>query len=252
MVGEFFHKISSAVTGQNSGARTHRPPAALVLGQKVGYLSALEVFRDLNMEEMDWLDRVTTSITCEKGRVIYRPGESGEVLYLLKNGAVELYRLSSEGKKLVLTRLTEHTFFGEMSILGQGMYDSFAEAVEPSVLCAMSRSDVEALLLTKPVVGLRLLQALSRRLLDVEATLEDMAFRSVIARMASLLLRLMRQQDSATISGLTHQELAELAGTFRETATQALNQLRADGLIEIGRARISIRDVEGLTRVAQA
>ncbi len=249
MVGELFGKLTSAVRPGRT-RRVANGPSELMPGQKLGYLSALEVFQDLSQAEMQWLDRTTTSITCEKGRVIYRPGEAGEVLYLLKKGAVDLYRLSSEGKKLVIAHLAEQTFFGEMSILGHKMYDTFAEASQASILCAMSRTDVEQLLLTKPVVALRILNVIGRRLVDIEQVLEDLAFRDVRSRIASVLLRLSDQQGGPTVSGMTHQELAEMAGTFRETATQALNQLRSDGLIAIGRTRIEILDAEGLARAA--
>ena len=176
------------------------------LSRKVGYLSAVEVFKDLTPDEMEWLGRVTTEVTCEKGRIIYTPGESGQVLYLLKKGAVDLYRLSPEGKKLVTAHLRAGTFFGEMSVLGQGMYDSFAGAAEPAVLCAMSQVDVERLLLTKPIVALRLLQVIGGRLLDAQTALEDLAFKKVSARIAALLLRLAAQQDGVTVAGLTHQD----------------------------------------------
>lgn len=252
MVGGFLKRFSGGAQGPKPKPAVWERAGTITPAQKVGYLSAQDVFQDLTPEDMAWLDRATTTVTCEKGRVIYQPGESGEVLYLLKRGAVDLYRLSPEGKKLIIAHLGDQTFFGEMSILGQGMYDTFAEASQPCVLCAMTRSDVERLVMNKPVVALRLLQALGQRVLDMQAVLEDLAFRSVTARMASLLFRLSRQQGSMTVEGLTQQELADMAGTFRETATQSLNQLKARGLIEIGRTRITIVDAPGLAVIAQA
>ena len=217
---------------------------------KVGYLSALDVFRDLSREELAWLGSVTVQTSCDAGQVIYTPGQSGEVLYLLKRGSINLYRLSLEGHKLLIARLAEHTFFGEMSILGQGMYDTFAEAAEPCLLCAMSRADVERLVLAKPIVGLRILQILGERLLQAHVLLEDMAFRKVTSRVAALLLRLAEQQHSRSVVGYTHQDLADMAGTFRETVTEALNHLKAGQLIEIGRARIELLDFSGLQNAA--
>jgi CRP-like cAMP-binding protein len=79
-----------------------------------------------------------------------------------------------------------------------------------------------------------------------------MAFKGIPARLASLLLRLAAERDSHDIVGLTHQDLAETIGTYRETATQVLNDMKAQGLIEIGRKRISILDVERLAEVARS
>lgn len=226
-------------------------PTSGRISDKLGYLSAQDIFKDLYKEEIEWLDRITVQITCEKGRTIYSPGQSGEVLYLLKKGKVELYRLSLDGRKLVTARLGEQTFFGEMSLWGQGMYDSFAEALTDCVLCAMSRSDVERLLLTKPIVGLRVLQVIGKRLLDANSTLEELAFKRLAARVAALLLRLSQEQGNSTVSGLTHHELAEMVGSTRETVTQVLNDMKAQGLLDIGRGHLCVLDSAGLQRVAE-
>ncbi len=79
-----------------------------------------------------------------------------------------------------------------------------------------------------------------------------MAFKGIPARLASLLLRLSAERNSPDILGMTHQDLAETIGTYRETATQVLNDMKLQGLIEIGRKRISICDPERLAEVARS
>lgn len=220
--------------------------------EKMRYLSELTVFQDLSAREMEDLNRITTMSTMPKGRVFYRPEEPGEVLFILKEGRVQLYRISPEGKKLVITTLGSHTLFGEMALLGAKMHNTFAEAVEDCLICVMSRNDLERLILSKPQVALRILEITGRRLRDAEERLENMAFKGIPARLASLLLRLAAEQGSNEITGFTHQDLAESVGTYRETATQVLNDLKADGYIEIGRKRITILDAAGLSAVAES
>jgi CRP-like cAMP-binding protein len=220
--------------------------------EKMKYLSELFVFQDLSPREMEELNRITTMSTVSKGRVFYRPEEPGEVLFILKEGRVQLYRISPEGKKLVITTLGPHTLFGEMALLGAKMHNTFAEAVEDCLICVMSRADLERLILNKPQVALRLLDITGKRLREAEERLENMAFKGIPARLASLLLRLSEEQGSEEIVGLTHQDLAESVGTYRETATQVLNDLKSEGLIEIGRKRIVILDVERLEEVAES
>ena len=224
-----------------------QPPA-----EKMRHLSELEVFQDLTSREMEELNRITTMSTVSKGRVFYRPEEPGEVLFILKEGRVQLYRISPEGKKLVITTLGPHTLFGEMALLGTKMHNTFAEAVEDCLICVMSRPDLERLILSKPQVALRILDITGKRLREVEERLENMAFKGIPARLASLLLRLAGEQGSDEIVGLTHQDLAESVGTYRETATQVLNDLKSQGLIDIGRKRISISDRELLMDVAES
>lgn len=216
--------------------------------EKIGYLRSNELFRDLNEKEMEELDRVTSMTTCARGRIFYTPGETGEVLFLLKRGRVQIYRLSADGKKLVIATLAPGTLFGEMALIGQGMYNTFAEAVEPCTLCAMSRRDVEWLVAKFPKVGIRLLEIMGRRLTEAETRLESLAFKSIPSRLASLLLQLAQNN---CVEGRTHQDFAEMIGTYRETVTQTLNDFKAQGLIEISRKQIEIRDEARLKQLAE-
>jgi CRP/FNR family transcriptional regulator, cyclic AMP receptor protein len=220
--------------------------------EKLGYLSDIEMFRDLSDRDMSELERVTTMTSVQRGRVFYRPEEVGEVLFLLKEGRVQLYRISPEGKKLVIATLGPGTLFGEMALLGQQMHNTFAEALDDCLIYVMSRADLERLILNKPSVGLHVLEITGRRLRDAEERLEDMAFKGIPARLASLLLRLAADRSSNAITGLTHQDLAETVGTYRETATQVLNDMKADGLIDIGRKRIDILDPDRLQELAES
>ncbi len=217
---------------------------------KIGYLSEIEIFQDLTPREIQEIDRITTISQVQKGKVFYRPEETGEILFILKKGRVQLYRISAEGKKLVITTLGPGTLFGEMALLGQQMHNAFAEATDDCHICVMSRTDLERLFLNKPMVALRVLEITGRRLREAEKRLEDMAFKGIPARLASLLLRVRLEQNSDEIEGLTHQDLAETVGTYRETATQVLNDLKVQGLIEIGRKRITILDPQRLQAVA--
>ncbi len=218
---------------------------------KLEALQDIEIFRDLSRHEVAELDRQITMSTCRAGRVFYGPQDHGQVLFLLKRGRVQIYRISPEGKKLVIAQLGPGAIFGEMSLVGQGMHNSFAEALEDCTLCVMSRADLERMLLEKPRVALRFMEAMAHRLRAAESQLEEIAFRSIPARLASLLLRLAGEQDRGTrVEGYTHQDLAEMVGTYRETATQTLNQLKARGWIEIERKRIHLLDLPALRRQA--
>lgn len=217
------------------------------LRDKIGYLSAMELFHDFTPDEMQEIDRATRMQTCAAGRVFYMPGETGEVLFILKKGAVQIYRMSPEGRKLVIAKLPAYSFFGEMSCIGQGMYDTYAEATEESLICTMSRHDVERLLLAKPKVALRILEAVGQRVVDAERQLEEIAFKGLIPRLASLLLR---EAKGNEVNGLSHQDIAERLGVYRETVTSALNELKTADLIDIGRKKITIVNRSRLERAA--
>lgn len=220
--------------------------------RKLKYLSTIDVFRDLSLDELAEMDRRITMSTCEPGKIFYMPEDSGEVLFLLKKGRVQLYRLSPAGKKLVVATLGPGAIFGEMSLVGQGMHNTFAESIDECMLCVMSRADVERLMREKPKVALRIVEAIGQRLTHMERRLEEIAFKSIPARLASLLLRLAHEQGGDQVQGYTHQDLGEMLGTYRETVTQTLNEFKSDGLIEIGRKKIILRDPSRLEELAES
>ena len=218
---------------------------------KLKYLSHIQLFRDLSPHELAEMDRQITMSTCQAGRIFYMPEDSGEVLFLLKKGRVQLYRIAPNGKKLIVATLGPGAVFGEMSLVAQGMHNTFAEAVDDCVLCVMSRSDVERLMREKPEVAFRFVEALGSRLTQLESQLEDIAFKSIPSRLSHLLLELAGEQSQdVCISGYTHQDFSEMLGTYRETITQTLNDFKTDGLIEIGRKQIVLCDVDSLKALA--
>ncbi len=227
------------------------PAPALEVGElksKIGYLSVMDLFRDLKMEDMKEVDRATVMFKCPAGRIIYTPGETKEVLFLLKKGAVQIYKMSSAGRKLVISEIGPMSFFGEMGCIGQGMYNTFAETIKEALVCTMSRADVERLLLSKPKIALRMLEVMGRRMMHVEQQLEEVAFKGIVPRVASLLLR---EAEGDEVRGLTHQEIADRLGAYRETTTNALNALKKAGIITLGRREVVIKDRYRLGRIAE-
>ena len=205
----------------------------------------MDIFRDLEPEAMTAFEHQTEIRTCRKGQILYSQEDRAEVLFLLKRGRVQLYRLTPSGKRLELAVIEPGTFFGEMPWLGESLRHTFAEAVEDSLICVMSRTDVEQLMLKKPHVALRMVEVLGRRLALCEARLEEMAYRSVPARIAAVLLRLSQGQKDEVVP-ITHQELGDMIGALRESVTKVLDEFQRAGLVELSRGRVILRDVAGL------
>lgn len=220
---------------------------------KLTYLSNIEIFQDLSTGELEEMDRQITMSSCEPGKIFYMPEDTGEVLFLLKKGRVQLYRISPNGKKLVVSTLGPGTIFGEMSLVGQGMHNTFAESVDECLLCVMSRADVERLMQDKPMVAFRFVEALGDRVTRLESQLEEIAFKSIPSRLASLLLQIAEEQGIKNrVTGYTHQDLGEMLGTYRETITQTLNDFKAERLVEISRKQVVLLDLDRLEILAES
>lgn len=146
-----------------------------------------------------------------------------------------------------------------MALLGQRLHQSYAEALSPCLLCLMSREDVKGMLLSDPRIAARIAEILGQRLISAEQRLSDFAFKSLPERLASLLLqlarppkaRLFRPAPTAPEVRYTHEALAEMAGTYRETATKILNEFQSYGLIELKRGCVILRDEGGLRALSE-
>src|SRR5262249_1107757 len=137
------------------------------------------------------------------------------------------------------------TFFGEMPLLGESLRHAFAEATEDALVCVMSRADVERLIRGRPEVALRMIEVLGQRLARSEARLEELAYRSVPARGAAVMLRLSSGYEFEVIA-ITHEELGDMIGALRESVTKTLDEFQAQGLVKLARGRIYLLDVAGL------
>jgi len=219
--------------------------------EEASFLAHCDIFGHLNSAEVSALERIMTVITCPPGRIFYRPGDQGSTLFLLNTGRVQLYHLSTDGRKLVTATLGAGTYFGEQPLLGQRVYTSFAEAIEPSQVGVMTSHDVENLLTQKPEIALALLRVMGQRLVQLEAQLIDTTFKGTPARLATLLLQLAHQQgNTLVVEGLSHEELAERLGVYRETVSTALRELKDMGAIALGRKHITISEPARLQEIA--
>lgn len=216
---------------------------------KLHYLTKTDIFCDLGPEELQEVAHAATMTTCPAGRIFYSPNERAEVLFILKKGHVQLYRMSDEGRKLVIATLGPGTIFGEMALTGLGMYDAFAEATEEALICILNRGDLEKILMSKPKVAVRLLDLMGKRLRETEERLEQTLFQDVPSRLAALLLRL-RTETGSDVIEMTHEQLAEHLGVYRETVTAALSNLRKEDLISVGRKQVQLSDLPGLQKRA--
>jgi CRP/FNR family transcriptional regulator, cyclic AMP receptor protein len=136
--------------------------------------------------------------------------------------------------------------FGEMALLGQRMYDNYAEALDEAHTCVMDRADARRLL-SDPCIAARIVEVLGRRLMAMEQRLSEVVFSDVPRRVAAALCTAGRRPSPAAQGGtihltVTHSQVAELAGTSRETATKALDDLDGQGLLRLSRGRITIVD----------
>jgi CRP/FNR family cyclic AMP-dependent transcriptional regulator len=211
-------------------------------------MSEVDIFADLDESEMDAMAEAAPMKAYATGDLIYSPHQPLEALFILKKGRIRIFRVSADGRALTTAIINPGTIFGEMVIVGQRMHDSFAEALDDVVVCVMTRADVQRLLLGDQRIAARISATLGKRLAEVEQRLSDAVFKSVPERLAGTLAVMgsPRPLGRGLQVQLTHEQLAALAGTSRETTTKVLGEFAEQGLISLGRGRITILDAAAL------
>ncbi len=222
-------------------------------------LAEVDIFCDLSEKEMEAIAKAAPMKTYHAGEILYSPTQPSEVLFILKRGRVRVFRVSADGRALTTAIITPGTIFGEMVLLGQHMYDNYAEALDDVTVCVMSRADVHKFLLTDARIAARITAILGRRLADLEQRLSDSVFKTVAQRIATTLDTLTAAQPPTSPLrpggrhpqiALTHEQLAALAGTSRETCTKVLRDYADHGLIRLARGRITVLDTDRLKDAA--
>lgn len=212
-------------------------------------LRDVEIFRDLTLDEIMELEEHCHFREVASNTVFYESQEAGETVFFIRDGRVRLYHLSAEGKTYTTAILEAGAFFGEITLHpGSPPDDSYAETVTDCTIGLISRAAVEAFLLADCRIARRVIEVLEKRLIEAERRLSDLVLKNIPSRLVSLLLRFARKNDSTAVN-LTHEELAQLLGTRRETVTRILNELHHQNLIELRRGRVTLLDAERLEKI---
>ncbi len=228
---------------------------AAATGDDIWCMAEVDIFADLSEAEMEAIAAAAPMKAYSAGELLYSPHQPVETLFILKKGRVRIFRVSPEGRALTTALIAPGTVFGEMVLLGQQMHDHFAEALDAVVVCVMSRADVHRFLLSDPRIAMRISEILGRRLAELERRLSDAVFKSVPQRIAATLALLAREQQKRSLGrgvqvALTHEQIAALTGTSRETATKVLGEYAERGLLRLGRGKVTVLDPGAITAEA--
>jgi CRP/FNR family transcriptional regulator, cyclic AMP receptor protein len=189
-------------------------------------------------------------ITRRKARsVIATPKELFNNMYVLMEGNVNVICVSEKRKRLVISTLGAGAIFGYGALTGETGTQLSVEAVEDVTLWTIPAAMARAALERYPIITWGLLQTYGERLVQVEETLEEMAYCKLPRRLAGLLLDL-ADHMTGLLEGYSHQTLADYMGTYRETVSSVLRDFRSQGMITVSYRRILIKDREGLADIA--
>ena len=219
----------------------------------VELLRKVPLFSGLEKEDLATLASIVSRKEFGKKETLFHQGDPGEEFMILTEGSVKVELMNSEGKELTLTILTPFQFLGELALLDDVPRSATVVSMESSVLLSVNKRDFARLLESYPRMSIPMLRQLTRRVRVLTDDIASMAFLDSYSRVTRKILNLGEEMGQTNAEGhilidrpLTHQQLANLVGTTRETVTKILNEMKDNGLLDIRRHRITILDREEL------
>ena len=193
------------------------------------------------------------------GDAIYREGEHGDALYVLISGVVKLFRPYSGSKEATLRLLKPWDIFGHLAFTGEARQRAYAEAVTECKITKVPKIFMERAIRREPRAALKMMTLLELRLVQYEELVKCLLPRETESRLANLLPLLANKFGDRDVDGrvtinlrLTHQDLAAMVASTRESVTKVLNDMRSRGVVEIESGRIVIKDHNALERISGA
>lgn len=222
------------------------------LHETIAFLQRIPLFEGLMADHLGSLAELMVERTYKRGSAIFHEEDVGDALYIVRSGKVKIYRVAEDGREKTLAILGEGEFFGEMALLDGGPRSAIAEALSTTQLLALYRADFQEFVASNPAVALGMIKVLSMRLRQANAQVMDAIFRDVRGRVSRTLLALAARYGTDVPGGqkidvkLTHQELANLVGTARETVSRILAEMQDAGLVRVEGRNLILVDSQQL------
>lgn len=222
---------------------------------KLWYLENFSLMRTLPLKELLKLNSSTKMKEAEKNHVIYFADEPANSIFLIKRGRVKITKIAPNGKEMILAILGPGDLFGEMAIAGQDIREETAEATEDTLLCLMTADVINELMQGNSSFGISVLKFVGLRLKKLQNKFESVIFKTADDRVKSFIRDFADEHGTAVIGNsnekeirlkLTHEEIAKLTATSRQTVTTVFNELENQGVILYDRSRIFIKDLSKL------
>ncbi len=188
----------------------------------------------------------------ERGEYVYMPDAASDTIYFIAEGRVRIGSTSEEGKEIIKAILNRGEVFGELSLVGEHKRRDYAVAIEDVKLCAIKSSEMTSLIKDHGSLSMFFMKMMGSKVLEMENRLESLVFKDSRSRIVEYLVELVRKNGQrvgyewVVRNFNTHQEIANLTATSRQTVTTVLNELRASEIITFNRKRLLVRDLDKL------
>ncbi len=211
----------------------------------VSLLERVPLFAELSEDELDRIAAVAVPRSFPRGVRVFHEGDTSDACYIVRSGDLRVTREHSDGRAIALATLASGDIFGELAMLDGGSRSASVETLADSELLALPAQDVRRLLAKHPDIAVKLIVALVRRLRETNERVARQSFQTVPSRVAGVLAQLVAEdalpegREGITVR-MTQADLAQLAGTSRESVSRFLATLERAGVVTVGRGRVTV------------
>ena len=212
------------------------------------FLRRIPVFEDLDPADLAMIDRVTTERRIDRGATVFTEGEPGEGFHFIRSGKVKVIKLAADGREHILNILGPGEVFAEVLLFNDAPYPATVVAVEDSLVGVIRNRELEALLVQQPRLAVHIIRVMSKKLLYIQSKVKTFALADSQAKIAQTLEYLLERYGRQTGRGvevaleINRQDIANMAGTTRETVSRVFRTLKDDGVLEDDERRIVVRE----------
>lgn len=211
----------------------------------VELLGRVPLFAELSQQELEQVVSVAIPRSFEKGVRVFHEGDDSDACYVVRSGDLRVTREHSDGRAIALATLSSGDFFGELAMLDGGARSASVETLSDAELLALPAIDMRRVIAAHGEIAAKLIVALTRRLRETNERVARQSFQTVPSRVAGVLAQLIAEEaipedrDGITVR-MTQADLAQLAGTSRESVSRFLATLERAGVVIVGRGRVTI------------
>jgi len=217
-------------------------------------LAHVPVFETLGLKELTQVAAVTVPRSFDAGHVIFREGDQSDTCYIVRTGHARAVREHGDGRTLTLAHFGPGDIFGELAMFDDERRSATIETRDPVDAVAVLGADMRRLLKEHPAIAVKLLSSLARRLREANERIARQSFQTVQSRVAGVLGQLVVQAQAEgagaqdVLVTVTQADVAQLAGSSRESASRFLAVLERAGVVTQGRGRVTVHDPAALER----
>jgi CRP/FNR family transcriptional regulator len=223
-----------------------------LLEEKLNFLRRSSIFSQFADEELKKIAELIIERKLKKGSVVFYEHDPSSAFYIIKEGKVKVYKMSEDGRELIIGIFSSGGIFGDVPVFDGGPYPATAATLTDSVLYLIRKEQFEELLTRHPEISLKVIRILGRRLRQALNLIKNLGLKNVPQRLAGLLLQLAKEYSHKSEAGmeldipLSRQELAELIGVSRETVIRELGKFAKAKIIKIEGKKIFITNQDKL------